>query len=329
MIRVGAIDAHAGGAGLRLAVDGFPAPAGRTMREKRVWADAHLDDLRRALVLEPRGHADMVGAILTEPVSPGSHAGLLFMDRTRYVGLSSHGLIAAATIALERGLLVTGGHEAAILFDTEPGTVRVRIERAARLERVLCRYVPSFVLAAGIPMAIAGRQVSADIVFAGVFYAIVDSERAGLSLTGPHLPDIRRTGVAVMEALESRHRFVHPTDARVRGVEGVVFTSVAGEGSGGLRNVTVFADGQIDPSPSETGAAALTALLAAMGLLTTGTPLVHEGLSGATLRAAIADRTMVGDREAIVPEIEGVAWITGDHRFVAEDADPLSGGFRL
>jgi proline racemase len=178
-------------------------------------------------------------------------------------------------------------------------------------------------------MAIAGRQVSADVAFAGAFYAVVDSERAGLSLTGRHLPDIRRTGVAVMEAPESRHRFAHPADARVRGVEGVVFTSVAGEGSGGLRNVTVFADGQIDPSPSETGAAALTALLAAMGLLTTGTPLVHEGLSGATLRAAIADRTMVGDREAVVPEIEGVAWITGDHRFVAEDADPFSGGFQL
>jgi proline racemase len=329
MIRLTTIDAHSGGASLRLVVSGFPSPSGRTMREKREWADAHLDGLRRALMLEPRGHADLVGAALTEPVSPGSHAGILFMDRTRYSGLSSHGLIAAATIAIERGLLAPGGDHATIQFDTEPGTVRVLVRRGDRGASAACLYVPSFVHEGGLSIAVGGRQVSVDVIFSGAFYAVVDSEGAGLSLTGRHLPEIRRAGVAVMQAVDSQHRIVHPVDARLRGIGGVVFTSAAGEGSGGLRSVTVFADGQIDPSPSETGTAALTVLLDAMGLLTTGTSFVHEGLSGATLRGRVADRTVVGDQGAIVPEVEGAAWITGEHQLIADDADPLAGGFRL
>jgi proline racemase len=328
MIRLITVDAHSGGAGLRLVVGGFPSPSGLTMRAKREWADAHLDDLRRVLLLEPRGHADLVGAALTEPVSPGSHAGLLFMDRTRYSGLSSHGIIAAATIAIERGLLAPGGDHATILFDTEPGTIRVRVRRGARVESAACQYVPSFVLAGGLSIAVGGRQLSADVVFGGALYAVVDSEGAGLPLTGRHLPEIRRAGVAVMEALDSQHPLVH-MNASLHGIEGVVFTSAAGDGTGGLRSVTVFADGQIDPSPSETGTAALTALLDAMGLLAPGTSFVHEGLTGTTLRGRVADRTVVGDRDAIVPEVEGAAWITGEHHLMADDADPLAGGFRL
>jgi trans-L-3-hydroxyproline dehydratase len=127
MTTVKTIDAHAEGAPLRLVTEGFPAPRGRTMFDKREWARRHVDHLRRWLMLEPRGHADMCGAVLTESVSPGSHAGILFMDNDGYGEVLGHGLIAAAAIALRRGLVLPGGDAATVVFDTTSGTIRAQI----------------------------------------------------------------------------------------------------------------------------------------------------------------------------------------------------------
>src|SRR6186713_2364209 len=132
MLRLKTIDAHAAGEPLRLIVDGFPSPRGRTMLEKREWVLRHADHLRRALMLEPRGHADMYGAILTEPVSPGSHAGVLFMHNEGYSTMCGHGIIAVTTMALERGLLMPGGDGTAIVYDSPAGTIRARARVARR-----------------------------------------------------------------------------------------------------------------------------------------------------------------------------------------------------
>ena len=138
MIRVKTIDAHAAGEPLRLIVEGFPSPRGKTMLEKREWVRKHADHLRRALMLEPRGHADMYGAILTEPVSPGSHAGVLFMHNEGYSTMCGHGIIAVTTIALERGLIVPREGRDAILLDSPAGTIRAKatVRRAHGRARV-------------------------------------------------------------------------------------------------------------------------------------------------------------------------------------------------
>src|SRR2546430_6952738 len=157
MIELRTIDAHAAGEPLRLIVGGFPSPHGRTMLDKREWLKRHADHLRRALMLEPRGHADMYGALLTEPVMPGSHAGVLFMHNEGYSTMCGHGIIAVTTIALERGLIVpqpaspnsaarTEG-EHTIVYDTPAGTVRARAARTdGRVSSVAFLNVPSFVL---------------------------------------------------------------------------------------------------------------------------------------------------------------------------------------
>src|SRR3954454_22256149 len=135
MISVKTIDAHAAGEPLRLIVEGFPAPRGKTMLEKREWVRRHADELRRALMLEPRGHADMYGAILTEPVSPGSHAGVLFMHNEGYSTMCGHGIIAVTTMAIERGLITTGAaadETPTIVFDAPAGTIRARARLAPR-----------------------------------------------------------------------------------------------------------------------------------------------------------------------------------------------------
>ena len=131
MLTLKTIDAHAAGEPLRLIVDGFPSPHGITMLDKREWVRAHSDHLRRALMLEPRGHADMYGAILTEPVAPGSHAGVLFMHNEGYSTMCGHGVIAVTTMALERGLLMPGGDGTTIVYDSPAGTIRAKARIAA------------------------------------------------------------------------------------------------------------------------------------------------------------------------------------------------------
>src|SRR2546425_5525452 len=136
MIRLQTIDAHAAGEPLRLIVDGFPAPQGKTMLEKREWVRKKHDHLRRALMLEPRGHADMYGALLTEPVSPGSHAGILFMHNEGYSTMCGHGVVAVTTIALERGLLMPGGEGTRVVYDSPAGTIRARAILGAPADRL-------------------------------------------------------------------------------------------------------------------------------------------------------------------------------------------------
>src|SRR3954454_22896465 len=134
MIRVKTIDAHAAGEPLRLIVEGFPSPRGATMLEKREWVRRHADHLRRALMLDPRGNADRSAGILPEPVSPGSHAGVLFMHNEGYSTMCGHGVVAVTTIAIERGLITTGAaadETPTIVFDAPAGTIRAR----ARLVR--------------------------------------------------------------------------------------------------------------------------------------------------------------------------------------------------
>jgi len=349
MITLKTIDAHAAGEPLRLIVDGFPSPQGRTMLEKREWVRTHSDHLRRALMLEPRGHADMYGAILTEPVAPGSHAGVLFMHNEGYSTMCGHGVIAVTTMAIERGLIMPApvdpepgeqreadGEEATIVYDSPAGTIRARAKIRAggaggsrRVESVSFLNVPSFVLHGGMIVKLASRTIRADVAFGGAFYAIVDSEAAGLPIDIAHLPELRRVGMEIKHAIEARQTVVHPMDVGLRGIYGTIFTGPPSDEGADLRNVTVFADAEVDRSPCGTGTAAVMAVIDAMGLLGSDRPFVHESLIGTRFKGRVASRATVGEYSAIVPEIEGSAWITGEHTFLVDDLDPLKDGFRI
>src|SRR5450631_2989500 len=192
MITLKTIDAHAAGEPLRLIVDGFPSPPGKTMLAKREWVRTHADHLRRALMLEPRGHADMYGAILTEPVTPGSHAGVLFMHNEGYSTMCGHGIVAVTTIAIERGLIIpgpgalksteqteAGAGGTIIVYDAPAGTIRARARMssggsgrsggsgeaggAVKVESVAFLNVPSFVLHGGLSVKLGARQIRADV----------------------------------------------------------------------------------------------------------------------------------------------------------------------
>jgi proline racemase len=356
MVRVKTIDAHAAGEPLRLIVDGFPSPSGRTMLEKRDWVRRHADHLRRALMLEPRGHADMYGAILTEPVRPGSHAGILFMHNEGYSTMCGHGVIAVTTMALERGLLLPGGDGRSVVYDSPAGTIRAKArfgrsgagraggadapggedgaagvdgDETIRVEAVSFVNVPSFVLHGGLAVKLESRQIRADVAFGGAFYAIVDSEAVGLPIDIEHLPELRRVGMEIKHAIEAARTIEHPLEPGLHGIYGTIFTGPPGDETADLRNVTIFADAEVDRSPCGTGTCAVMAVVEAMGLLSGDRPFVHESLIGTRFKGRIASHTIVGEHEAIVPEIEGSAWITGEHTFLVDEDDPLREGFRI
>jgi proline racemase len=341
--RIRTIDAHAAGEPLRLVIDGLPAPEGRTMLEKRAWAHKRLDHLRKALILEPRGHFDMYGALLTEPVTRDANAGILFMHNDGWSTMCGHGIIAATTIAIERSLIYSkkvhgenGGKPVSmeIRYDTPAGPVPARAHVAhhgdsARVESVAFRNVASFVFEPSLMVTAGGRKIPVDVAFGGAFYAIVDSEAAGVPIDAAHLPELRKLGMTIAREVERLRRVVHPNDPGLEGIYGTIFTAPAQSGEAHLRNVTIFADAEVDRSPCGTGTAAVMAVLNDMGLLLDDVPFVHESIVGTTFRGRVVERVEIGEKDAIVPEIEGSAWITGEHTFLIDGDDPLKAGFRL
>ena len=330
--RIRTIDSHAAGEPLRLIVEGLPSPEGDTMLVKRAWAQKHIDHLRRSLMLEPRGHADMYGAILTEPVTSGAHAGVLFMHNEGWSTMCGHGVIAVTTIAIERELIWPGGPS--LILDSPAG----RIEATAsvsegnghrKVSKVAFRNVASFVWEAGIPVSVGGRTVPVDVAFGGAFYAIVDAESAGLPIDPARLGELRRLGMEIKRQIERIRQVSHPEDSGLQGIYGTIFTAPAQHPDAHLRNVTIFADAEVDRSPCGTGTAAVMAVLSEMGVLAEDAPFVHESIVGTLFVGRIAGRRPIGEFAAIVPEIQGSAWITGEHTFLIDGDDPLRAGFRL
>ena len=326
---VSTIDAHAGGQAFRLIVDGVPRPSGASLAQRRDWLRRRADHVRRGVLLEPRGHAGLRGGLLTEPVSPGSHAGLLFADADGYPPLSLGGVIATVTIALERGLVHGSGHD--LQLDTAAGIVRARAlveERGGmpRVGSVAVTNVPAFVQAAAQPVKLRARDLRVDIAFGGRFHAIVDTEATGVPLTIAALPELSRLAVDLCASANAALRVAHPAEPALAGIAGVIFTGPPQDPEADLRNVSVTAGGRVNRSPGGTSTSAVMAVLDAMGMLPEDRPFVHEGLAGTLFRGRPVRRTIVGDHPAIVTEIEGSAWITGEHRFFLDEEDPFREG---
>ncbi len=327
------IDAHTAGEPLRLIVDGWAEPQGDTILERREYARAHQDAFRRALMLEPRGHADMYGALLTPPEREGSDTGILFMHNEGFSTMCGHGTIAAATIMIERMDRYADARR--IVFDVPAGQVVARAEVSTRrdgsrrVDRVAFTNVPSFVLAAGVPVQARGRVIRVDVAFGGAFYAICDAESAGLGVSGDRLHDLRELSVDIRAQVEKAIAVVHPLEPGLHGIYGTIYTAPPNSDGADLRNVTVFADREVDRSPCGSGTAAVMAVLDAMGMLPADHVFTHESIIDTTFRGRVLEHTTVGDIAAIVPEIEGSASITGEHTFIVSDDDPLRDGFRL
>ena len=303
---------------------GVPPLQGATILEKRRYALEHMDAVRRLLVFEPRGHADMYGCFVTEPEDVDGDLGVVFFHNAGYSTACGHGTIALVTWALENGVLPVEEPETRVVVDVPSG----RLETFARVEggavrSVRFRNVPSFVEAEGLLV----EGLRTDVAFGGAYYASVASP---LPVRPRNLPDLIQLGREVKAGLEARRPFVHPVEPELRDVYGVIFWERVDMGPPlRQRNVTVFADGEVDRSPCGSGTSARLALLERAGELRRGEELVHEGIVGAEFRARVVGDAEVAGRPAVLTEVEGSAYRTGAHGFTLDPADPLGEGFLL
>lgn len=333
-LKVETVDAHCAGHALRLVVKGLPVCSGGTMHEREAHARQHLAHLLRSLILEPRGHAEMYGCLLTPQQRSDSHCGALFMHRGGFSPMCGHGVIAIGTILLETGLEDMKAPETRIKIDTPAGLVRVygKIE-GDRVTQVFFENVPAFAVAEDYVVDVpqVGR-VTCDIGFGGAFFAFVDASALRLECVPERAADLATAGVFIREAINKSREVVHPADPLLRGVQGVVFVDKPQRRRGNTaqsRHVSVFADGVIDRSPCGMSLSARLAIHAAQGQMALGDGLIVESILGTQLSGKLVARTEIGDQAAMITEIEGRAWITGRHSFLISPDDPFREGFLL
>ncbi|MCU0560351.1 MAG: proline racemase family protein [Desulfobacterales bacterium] len=330
-VRITTIDLHTGGEPFRVITGGFPEPAGGTILARRRHVRAHCDRLRTALMFEPRGHADMYGCILTPPVTPGADVGVLFMHNEGYSTMCGHGIIALATAVLETGLLRMQAPETTIRIDSPAGLITARARVAdGRVESVCFRNVPSFVLAQDEVVAVPGLgRVRCDIAFGGAFYAYVEAEAAGVRCLPEDFRPLIEKGMAIKRAVAAQRQIAHPFEADLGFLYGTIFIGPPQGADAHSRNVCVFAEGEVDRSPTGTGVSGRLAILHARGEIGIGERIRIESIIGSRFSGAVAETTSFGPYPAVIPEVEGAAHITGRHEFVIDPSDPLREGFIL
>ena len=332
--RLTSIDAHAAGEPLRIITSGWPDIPGDTILHKRQYAIEHHDHLRRALRWEPRGHADMYGCILTPPTTKDGDVGVLFLHNEGFSTMCGHGIIGLVTVGLEAGLIAapaTPGSGSVVRIDTPAGrvTARARIE-AGRVRSVSFRNVPSFLLKRDLRIEAPDLgDVTCDIAFGGAFYAYVNADDVGLDLVPANYAKIIDAGMRIKRAIMQSYEIVHPEgEADLNFLYGTIFAHRM-DGPVHSRNVCIFAEGEVDRSPTGTGVSGRAAIHHARGELAVGETITIESLIGTRFDVRIADLTEVGGLPAIIPEVTGSAFITGRHEFLIDPDDPLREGVML
>jgi proline racemase len=325
------VDAHAGGEPLRIVTGGAPRLQGDTILAKRRWAREHLDHVRRALMWEPRGHPDMYGAYVTEPVTAGADLGVVFMHNEGYSDMCGHGIVALATVAVAQGLVPRRAPETRVGVDSPAGFVEAFVGwDGSRAGAVRFRNVPSFLHTRDLEVATPTfGGVLVDVAFGGAFYAYVDAERLGLEIDAARLRDLVQAGDEISRAVRAARDIVHPVTPELRGIYGTVLCGPPRTAEGTHRNVCVFADRQVDRSPTGTGTAGRVAQLVARGDLALGGTIVNESIVGSVFTGRALERARVGPYEGVVPEVSGRAAITGFSTWVVDPEDELGRGFLI
>jgi proline racemase len=317
------VDYHTAGEPFRIVTGGVPSLEGRTILEQRRWAREHLDEVRKLLVNEPRGHADMYGCFPAIPESDDADLGVVFFHNAGYSTACGHGTIALVTWALDTGQVPVTGAETRVVVDVPSGRLEtVAHVTGGKVRSVRFRNVPSYVHERDLAVVVASRRLSVAVAYGGAFYGLLDAAAVGCRVQPEDLAQLIEWGRAIKAAVESEHDIAHPEQPEITGIYGIVFTD-------GPRNVAVFADGEVDRSPCGSGTSARLALLAADAQLAVGEDFVHRSIVDTDFVARVVGGTRVAGRPAVVTEVEGSAYRTGDHRFVLDPDDPLGTGFLL
>jgi proline racemase len=325
------IDYHTEGEPMRFIVDGVPRVPGASLMEQSEHLAAHGRDLLGMALYEPRGHAAMCGAILTDPVTPGADVGVLFIEPLGPVHMCGHGAIALGAMLVETGRVAAPGGAATVTLDTPAGLVSCRVATdPGRATAVTIRNVPAFSVGLDLDVEVAGLgRVAFDLAYGGHFYALVEAAACGLALEAKEAARIVEVGERIRLAIEARVPLVHPAMPGARGLLYVQFYGPPRRADADLRNAVVVAPAGLDRSPCGTGTSARLANLHARGRLGVGEVFGHESIIGTRFTGRIAALTDVAGTPAVIPEITGRAWMTARATLSLDPSDPFPGGFLL
>lgn len=328
------IDAHAAGEPLRIVTAGIPRIPGPTILAKRTWVRDNLDHVRTTLMHEPRGHADMYGCYVVEPVTERADLGVIFMHNEGYSDMCGHGIIALATVAVAQGLVPATVPETRVGIDSPAGFIEAFVAYdGSRVGVVRFRNVPSFVLHRDLTVATRDfGTLTVDVAFGGAFYAYLSADQVGLEVRPEHTQRLVELGDQVKKAVASSASIQHPAIPELNTLYGTIIDGPPRDPANHQANICVFADREVDRSPTGTGTAGRVAQLYARGQLALGQTLRNESIIGTLFTGtAVADTTVRGpdgsEFTAVVPEVAGRASITGFNQWVVAADDELGGGF--
>ena len=323
------IDAHTGGEPLRIILDGLPEIKGKNILEKIRYFRENYDYIRTGLMWEPRGHADQYGAMLTEPILEDSDFGTFFLHNEGYSSMCGHAIIALTKVVLDTGMIEKSDENPVLKIDTPAGQVIAKAKRENDIvQSVSFQNVPSFVLAANQKIQVAGiGEVAYDIVFGGAFYAYCDAEKLGLSLDAAHYGQLIDWGRRIKHAVMASQAIKHPFEEDLSFLYGTIFVGKAHDAKNHSRNVCIFADGEVDRSPTGTGVSGRAALHFSRGEIAEKESISIESILGTLMQVQVLETTTFGGYDAVIPEVTGSAYITGVNEFCFDPADKLNEGF--
>jgi len=329
-LRIGTIDMHTGGEPLRILLEGLPEIKGKTILEKRRYFRDHLDYIRTGCLLEPRGHADMYGAVIVEPERPDSDFGTFFMHNAGYSTMCGHATIALTKFAVETGMVKPEKGRVFMKIDAPPGQLRAeaKVDDDGIVRRSSFRNVPSFVLYQNEKVEVPGLgRITFDVAYGGAFYAFVEAEPLGFQLKASEYGQLIDAGRRIKRAVMENFEIKHPFEEDLSFLYGTIFTGKPKNTGHHSRNVCIFANGEVDRSATGSGVSARAALHYTKGEMKPGDVFTIESLLDTTMEVEIDEITTYGPHEAVVPKVSGSAWFTGKNEFWFDPEDPLKKGF--
>ena len=325
------IDMHTGGEPLRVIIDGFPKLTGNSILDYRRQAKEEYDHLRKALMWEPRGHFNMYGCIMVPATTDDADFGVLFTHNEGFSSMCGHGIIAMTKLVLETGYMAMKAPITTVKINSPAGliTAHARIENN-HVSSVYFHNVPSFVVDTDNIIDVPGiGEVKYDLAFSGAFYAYIQAESIGLGCTENYHSQLIEKGRLIKQAIMASRTIEHPFEKDLGFLYGCIFIGPNEQEGAHSRNVCVFANGEIDRSPTGTGVSGRVTVHCHKGEVALNESIVIESITGSRFTATVREETQFGPYKAYITEVEGNAYITGKHEFYLDPDDKSFPGFLL
>ncbi|MCH4886921.1 proline racemase [Acidaminobacter sp. JC074] len=327
------IDAHTGGEPLRIITSGLPPIPGDTILKKRSYVKENLDHLRKLMMLEPRGHDDMYGCIMVDPVTDDGDFGVLFTHNEGLSTMCGHGIIAVTKTMIELGRIPSVEGENVVRIDSPAGRITAFADvEKGEVKQVRFRNVPCFMYKEDISIHLEGYgDIVCDIVYCGAFYIYVNVNKVNLSVLPEYGKILTEIGMKMKYDVEARMEIMHPVDTGITGIYGTIFyEDVVRDGQIlDTKNVCIFAEGQVDRSPTGTGTGGRVALHYHKGEMKKGDTLKNLSIIDTLMCGKVLEETEVAGYKGVITEVSGTAHIMGINKLLLDPQDPLPEGFRI